>query len=951
MFFQSDANLLGLSAPGVQQELYSYDRLSGGLIEQITNGLADSINPSPDDSGDFVAFQSQADLLGNGSTGWQIYLLDRQRSVWRQVTQGAGDSMLPSLGNASQSLSFVSTADILGTGASGQHLFFYDPRTLRMFQVTKVPGTTSDHPFSAGNFVLFDTDEDIMNTGMTGRQVYSLDTYGRIPKVGLGKRIVNLIPQGQLQLDIGDRDARSEAPIALKASEVKIPPIDLLGYGKICLAASANGAGVIDCLGTRPGGDLQITQDHVTEDVDLTCAVPGSCREGTPCRTPLPSPHRTVADPLLGTCNGPIRTARTGVYTPGGMQLTIPVTVSLSLDAGRDTVFCTADDDWVFQNVTTKLELTTGTANATITDANAVVGTTLTETATGSGFDCQRIEAGNFQDAALVGMLPLLDVPTDTAGLQDVVVPVRLSLRAGKPYTPCTSQSCLVLTFCETDLDCADGSVCNGAETCVNHNCTAGTPLACDDNNPCNGTETCDPILGCQSNSPPTCNDGALCTADTCTPSGGCQHTFIPGCCTSNADCRDTDVCNGLERCVSGNCIAGTPLTCDDGNACNGSETCDPTTGCVPGTPPSCADGARCTLDSCNPAPGGGCTHTPIANCCLIDADCRDINICNGDEHCVSGACVAGTPLVCDDGDVCNGLETCNPTSGCEVGTPPTCLDDGARCTDDTCDPLLGCVHTPIPGCCVIDADCQDTNLCNGNETCVGGDCQPGTPPTCDDGDVCNGLETCSPNVGCVPGDPLVCADDGAPCTADTCDPVLGCQHTSIPGCCLTDADCNDTTVCNGLETCVSGDCFAGTPLSCDDGDACNGAEACDDVLGCTVGLITDRFSYEGVKCALDAVDFALIAADPAALGNVRQKNNLLRRMKQIKKNWAYSLPVGTTKVRPKAVRKRLRAIGQKLDTGMRRRIADPDVAGPIRELVNEALVRVDHFDVGATKP
>jgi hypothetical protein len=188
-------------------------------------------------------------------------------------------------------------------------------------------------------------------------------------------------------------------------------------------------------------------------------------------------------------------------------------------------------------------------------------------------------------------------------------------------------------------------------------------------------------------------------------------------------------------------------------------------------------------------------------------------------------------------------------------------------------------------------------------------------------------------------------------CTDDTCDALLGCQHTPISGCCLNDADCNDLTVCNGLETCVSGDCFGGTALACNDGDVCNGDETCDDALGCTVGLVTDRFTYDGVKCALDAVDFALEAADPAALGNFRAKSSLLRLMAQIKRNWAYNVPLRSTKVKPKAVKKRLRAIGQKLDAGMRRRLADPDVAGPIRDLVNEALVRVDHFDVGATKP
>ncbi len=53
---------------------------------------------------------------------------------------------------------------------------------------------------------------------------------------------------------------------------------------------------------------------------------------------------------------------------------------------------------------------------------------------------------------------------------------------------------------------------------------------------------------------------------------------------------------------------------------------------------------------------------------CASDGDCDDGNACTGVERCVGHACVAGTPLGCNDGDVC---------------------------TADACDPAAGCVHTP----------------------------------------------------------------------------------------------------------------------------------------------------------------------------------------------------------------------------------------------------------------
>jgi hypothetical protein len=57
---------------------------------------------------------------------------------------------------------------------------------------------------------------------------------------------------------------------------------------------------------------------------------------------------------------------------------------------------------------------------------------------------------------------------------------------------------------------------------------------------------------------------------------------------------------------------------------------------------------------------------------------------------------------VCDNGNPCDGVETCDPAAGCQPGTPPTC-NDGAPCTNDSCDPASGCVHEPIPGCCATD--------------------------------------------------------------------------------------------------------------------------------------------------------------------------------------------------------------------------------------------------------
>lgn len=97
---------------------------------------------------------------------------------------------------------------------------------------------------------------------------------------------------------------------------------------------------------------------------------------------------------------------------------------------------------------------------------------------------------------------------------------------------------------CTSNSQCDDGQWCNGAETCVNSVCQAGTA--------------------------PNCNDGIACTTDSCNES--------------------TDSCNNVPN----------HSACSDGLFCNGAETCSATLGCQPGTNP-CSAGQTCneTTDTC----------------------------------------------------------------------------------------------------------------------------------------------------------------------------------------------------------------------------------------------------------------------------------------------------------------------------------------------------------------
>jgi hypothetical protein len=206
---------------------------------------------------------------------------------------------------------------------------------------------------------------------------------------------------------------------------------------------------------------------------------------------------------------------------------------------------------------------------------------------------------------------------------------------------------------------------------------------------------------------------------------------------------------------------------------------------------------------------------------------------------------------------------------------------------------------------------------------------------------------------------PLTCPDDGARCTADACDPIQGCTHTSIPGCCASDADCQDLTVCNGIEHCVAGDCVPGTPLVCDDGNACNGQETCDPVLGCQAGTAlsqTNPYSYEAIVCAINQIDAYVRTAPVAGLGGTLRVTSLEQTLVRIKRNFGYQSPRGDglterSTVNPRGVIKLLRQMGRRLDAAIRRRVVTVAVAGPLRDLVGQTLTQVQHYQLGATQP
>lgn len=181
--------------------------------------------------------------------------------------------------------------------------------------------------------------------------------------------------------------------------------------------------------------------------------------------------------------------------------------------------------------------------------------------------------------------------------------------------------------------------------------------------------------------------------------------------------------------------------------------------------------------------------------CCenACDAPCMT---CAGNK--TAGTCTpAPDDSPCDDGEPCNGPDSCLQGSCISGNTPPDCTPANP-CLEGICQPGQGCVTSARAD----GSDCDNGNQCDGADACQQGQCLP-TGPSRD-------------------------CDDNNPCTTDSCDPHNGCVHVQV----ADGTSCADGLACNGEETCQAGNCQSTGAMNCDDANACT-SDSCDDTLGC----------------------------------------------------------------------------------------------------------------------
>src|SRR5262245_47809227 len=268
---------------------------------------------------------------------------------------------------------------------------------------------------------------------------------------------------------------------------------------------------------------------------------------------------------------------------------------------------------------------------------------------------------------------------------------------------------------CTTGAQCSGGINCYFAFSCCKFNCQfVGQGASCFDGNQCTDGDHCDNV-------------------------GRCVGQFK----ADGAACDDDVFCNGPDSCQTGDCVGHSGDPCAAATDCQ--TTCNEATDSCESTPfvPCGDDGNACTSDVCNGS--GTCTHPPLpggtvcrpaATGCDVAETCAGGgapcpadgfvpngtscgDVCTTNGTCQAGVCTGGIPLVCDDNDACNGVETCTPFVGCQPGTPLDCVD-GNSCTADQCNAIGGCSNPVLAD----GAACDDENLCTIIDRCQGGVCQ-----------------------------------------------------------------------------------------------------------------------------------------------------------------------------------------------------------------------------------
>ena len=178
--FESNADIIGVNTGG-NDEIYLFDTRTNAFTQITDEPSGQSRSPSINAAGNIIAFESRAAIVGpNPDMNTEIYLFDTGSGAFTRITDSPKASENPSINAAGDKIAFASGADINGVNIGGNsEIYIFDTESGIYTRITDTSLGTSTQPSinAAGDKVAFTSNAHIngVNTG-DNDEIYLFDT-------------------------------------------------------------------------------------------------------------------------------------------------------------------------------------------------------------------------------------------------------------------------------------------------------------------------------------------------------------------------------------------------------------------------------------------------------------------------------------------------------------------------------------------------------------------------------------------------------------------------------------------------------------------------------------------------------------------------------------------------------------------------------------------------------
>ena len=489
--------------------------------------------------------------------------------------------------------------------------------------------------------------------------------------------------------------------------------------GTICIGDNG-GATVSGVTGSQTGGTVTSGSLNLADVAD------------NPAKNTAIDINQNGAAAIHAVSNGTLK-AHSLSFVQTGSTSSASDETALRMGAPSTVTGCTIcgnrspDNDGHFVNVTVVPLCGNGVVDAAVSEqcdeggANGTAGSCCTANCTlrPNGASCR-------------GAADVCDAPETCNGVSgacpaDAYLPPATVCRASSPGEVCDE-----VEFCT-----GSGVACPADEVKVNGTLCRGAAGTCD------VAETCDGV-------------DKFCPSDDVV-AGGTECRAVAG------DCDVAESCDGIDPACPADAFVPSSVVC---RAASGGEVCDIAETCT-------GSSADCPADAVEPA-SAVCRASSVGEVCDIEELCDGSSkVCPPDAVEPSSTVCRASSVgeVCDIAESCDGSSKLCPADAVEPATTQcrgsagvcdvaeTCDGSGKSCPSDAkstaecrassgaCDMAESCDGSgndcPADGFVSDGTNCEDSNFCNGTQTCTGGVCGGGTTPcgvgeSCDEGsDIC----------------------------------------------------------------------------------------------------------------------------------------------------------------------------------------------------------------------